>query len=249
MAKLKSIIKIEGTLDGLTFYKGKEGYLVKTKGGVSSKRIKNDPAFVRTRENGAEFGHCTKSGKLLRRAIADFMVDAKDNRVTSRLTQVMSRIKNLDATSPRGERKVGIGLVTPEGKLAIKGFEFNDRALLSNILKADYTLDTTTGEVQCADFIPVNDLNPPEGATHVSVASGVLNINFNADEKDLQISPVVNLPIDTTTTVLTLTPPSMPVGTGVDFYLLKIAFFQEVNGVQYPLNNGAFNALQIVEVL
>ncbi len=33
MAKLKSIIKIEGTLDDLTF-KGKEGYLVKTKGGV-----------------------------------------------------------------------------------------------------------------------------------------------------------------------------------------------------------------------
>ena len=35
MAKLKGIIKLEGTLDNLTFYKGKEGYLVKTKSGVS----------------------------------------------------------------------------------------------------------------------------------------------------------------------------------------------------------------------
>ncbi|WP_339895393.1 hypothetical protein [uncultured Algibacter sp.] len=42
MAKLKGIIKLEGTLDNLTFYKGQEGYLVKTKGGVSKERIQND---------------------------------------------------------------------------------------------------------------------------------------------------------------------------------------------------------------
>ena len=50
MAKLKGIIKLEGTLDNWTFYKGKEGYLVKTKSGVSKERIQNDPAFERTRE-------------------------------------------------------------------------------------------------------------------------------------------------------------------------------------------------------
>jgi hypothetical protein len=32
------------------------------------------------------------------------------------------------------------------------------------------------------------------------------------------------------------------------FLLLCIQFFQEVNGVQYPLKNGAFNALNIVKV-
>jgi hypothetical protein len=249
MAKLKSLIKIEGTLDGLTFYKGKEGYLVKTKGGISAKRIKNDPAFVRTRENGAEFGHCTKSGKQLRRAILDLMVDAKDSRVTSRLTQVMSRIKNFDTSSPRGERKVAIGLTTPEGKLAIKGFEFNDRALMSNILMSDYTLDTATGEVQCPDFTPLYNLNPPEGATHVSFISGFLNLDFSTDVKDLQLSPVVNIPIDNATTSITLTPASVPSGTGNTFYFLKTAFFQEINSIQYPLNNGAFNALKLLEVL
>ena len=46
MAKLKSFIKIEGTLDDLTFYKGKQGYLVKTKSGVSANRIKNAPSFA-----------------------------------------------------------------------------------------------------------------------------------------------------------------------------------------------------------
>lgn len=55
MAKLKGILKIEGTLDELTFYKTQDGHLVKTKGGVSADRIANDPNFQRTRENGSEF--------------------------------------------------------------------------------------------------------------------------------------------------------------------------------------------------
>jgi len=46
-----------------------------------------------------------------------------------------------------------------------------------------------------------------------------------------------------------LTPAAVPVGTGQAFYFLKVAFFQEINGTQYPLNNGAFNALQLIEVL
>ncbi len=40
MAKLKGILKIEGTLDELTFYKTQDGHLVKTKGGVSAAPLK-----------------------------------------------------------------------------------------------------------------------------------------------------------------------------------------------------------------
>lgn len=32
------------------------------------------------------------------------------------------------------------------------------------------------------------------------------------------------------------------------FFVLGIQFFQDVNGVKYPLKNGAFNALSIVKV-
>ena len=56
MGKLAGIIKLEGTLDGLTFYKSADGYLVRTKGGVSKTKIMNDPSFARTRENLCEFG-------------------------------------------------------------------------------------------------------------------------------------------------------------------------------------------------
>ena len=249
MAKLRSIIKIEGTLDDLTFYKGKEGYLIRTKGGVSKSRIEHDPAFARTRENGSEFGMAAASGKLLRRSILDLLSDAKDGLMTSRLTQVMFKVKNADATSARGERNVAVGITTPEGQLALKGFDFNIRATMSAVVLSDIVLNTATGEIVIANFTPAFNLGVPEGATHVSLMSGFLNLDFATGDKDLQLSPVSNMPIDNTTTTVTLTPAAVPVGSGSACYFLKVAFFQEVNGVQYPLNNGAFNALQLLEVL
>lgn len=249
MAKLKSLIKVEGTLDDLTFYKGKEGYYVRTKGGVNGNRVKNDPAFARTRENGEEFGHSAKSGKVLRRSIQSLLVDVKDGSVTARLTQVMSRVKNADGNSERGKRNVKVGLSTPLGKIELIGFDFNKNAIIDSMLMADYLLDTTTGEIEIVDFVPNQQVVFPEGATHVTFTAGFLNLDFETKIKELQISNLVNLPINGTATTVTLTPAAVPTGTGQRFYLLKVAFFQEINGIQYPLKNGAFNALKLLEVL
>ena len=49
MARQKGIIKLEGTIGDVSFYKSKDGYLAREKGGVDADRIKNDPAFQRTR--------------------------------------------------------------------------------------------------------------------------------------------------------------------------------------------------------
>jgi hypothetical protein len=117
------------------------------------------------------------------------------------------------------------------------------------VLQASYALDTATGEVEIADFIPIQQLDYPEGATHVDLSSGFLNLDFGTGDYDLQLSNLINLPIDATISTVTLTPVGVPVGTGQNFYFLKVAFYQEVNAVQYPLNNGAFNTLQIIEVL
>ncbi len=48
MAKVNSIIKIEGTVEDLTFYKKDGVNFVRRKGGVSKERIGNDPNFIRT---------------------------------------------------------------------------------------------------------------------------------------------------------------------------------------------------------
>jgi hypothetical protein len=231
----------------MTFYKGKDGYLVRTKGGVSKNRINNDPAFARTRENGTEFGHSASMSKLLRQSISGLLSDAKDSRISSRLTQTMSRVKNQDLTSARGQRQVAIGLASPEGRAWLKGFDCNVDANLDSVLQTEYVVDVATGECTISDFVPTQQLRVPQGATHVTLSAAFLNLDFATGNRDLTLSNEENLPINGSLSNLTLTA-AVPAGTGNQLYLLKVAFFQEMNGIQYPLNNGAYNALRIVEV-
>ena len=106
MAKQKGIIKLDGTIGGITFYKSQDGYLAREKGGVPAEKIANDPAFQRTRENGEEFGRAGKAGKLLRNAIRAMLQNASDSRMVSRLTQKMVEVVQADAINPRGQRNV-----------------------------------------------------------------------------------------------------------------------------------------------
>lgn len=249
MAKYKSLFKVRGSIDDVSFYKTEDGYGMRSKSSLDKDRIKSDPAFERTRENNKEFGNSATSGKTLRRACTDLMSNAKDKKLVSRLTQVMSQVKNEDLTSVRGQRKVSVGILTPQGRLPLKGFNFNRKSILSEVLLSDYTLDTITGEIVISNFIPNQKLRVPEGATHVEFSTGFLNLDFTTEVKDFQLSNIENLPINGIASTVTLTPAAPAAGAGQSFYLLKAVFFQEINGLQYPLKNGVYNALQIIEVL
>lgn len=248
MAKQTGIIKLKGKIGDLSFYKTKDGHLAREKGGVEADRIKNDPAFVRTRENGAEFGSSASAGKFTRDSLRPIALNASDNRIVSRMTKLMTQIKNLDTSSIRGERTVGVALASAQAKAMLKGFEFNKNALLSSILYKPWGLNSMTGEITIADLVPLNDITFPTGATHFSVSACTANLNYVDNEADVELSNTVNLPIDATTTTINLTFGSMPTGSGILLHLLKIEFFQEVNGAQYSLKNGAYNALRIIEV-
>ncbi len=60
MARQKSILPIEGTIQNITFFKSKDGYMAKEKSEISADKIATDPVFERTRENNAEFGRAGK---------------------------------------------------------------------------------------------------------------------------------------------------------------------------------------------
>lgn len=249
MAKLEGILKIQGTLENLTFYKSADGLLVRTRGGVSKQRIMNDPAFIRTRENGAEFGHCAGTGRILRTAVGSMVFKAKDRRLSSRLLKVMSQLKNLDNVSVRGQRTVANGLTNPDGKLLLKGFDFNNRALLQSVLYSPLTVDSLTGEISIADFNPIEQLKVPDGTTHFSMQGAFLNLDFDSGVSDITFSSESNYPYVPGMVSINLTPTGVPNGTGVQLYFILIEFFQQVNSEQYGLNNGAFNVLNLVEVV
>lgn len=248
MARQTGLIKLRGTLDNVSFYKTKDGVLARMKTSVDAKRIASDPAFIRTRENGAEFGASAKAGKIVRDAIRPLLNLASDGDVVSRMMKLMTDIKNYDVTSSRGKRNVAAGINDPAAKELLKGFNFNERSNLGSVLAKSFAVATTTGEVSISDVIPLNDIAFPPGSTHVSLQSGWVKIDFSTGASDLQLSPVTSLPIDETEQDISLIPASAPAGSGIDIYVLCIAFYQEVNGIQYPLKNGTFNALSIVEI-
>ena len=248
MAKSLGIIKIEGTVEDLTFYKKDGKNFVRRKGGIPRECIENDPNFVRTRENNAEFGHSGNAGKLLRMAMGSLVFKAKDNRLASRMLQTMSSIKNLDTTSARGQRKVAIGLATPTGKQMLQGFDFNINAPLNGVLFAPITTDLAHGSIEILDLIPAEQLQFPQGATHVSLQCALLAIDFDTEVSEIAYSTIENLAINLTPNSVTLTTTSVPTG-GVQLFMLMISFYQEVNSVQYSLKNEEYNVLNVVEVV
>src|SRR5437870_3600682 len=111
MARQKSIIKLEGNIGDINFYRSKDGYLARETTTLNAQRIATDPKFKRTRENNAEFSNAAKAGKLLRKACAELLQFSKDPSAHNRLFQEMMKVLKADATSIRGLRNVTEGEV------------------------------------------------------------------------------------------------------------------------------------------
>jgi hypothetical protein len=248
MAKQKGIIKLDGTIGGITFYKSQDGYLAREKGGVSGERIASDPNFQRTRENGEEFGRAGKAGKLLRTSIRALLQNSADSRMVSRLTQKMVEVVQADTTNPRGLRNV----IDGEAEL-LEGFEFNISGKLGTTLYAPFTatIDRVAGSlaVSIPSFVPSNMIAAPGGTTHFKVVTAGSEIDFENETFVMDSDASAILPWDATaTTALTLTNSVTANSTHPLFLALGIEFYQEVNGQMYPLKNGAFNPLSLVRV-
>lgn len=248
MAKQKGLHKILGTIGDATYSKTKDGYLVKAKSEISAAKFATADSMARTRENAAEFGRAGKAGKLLRLAIRKWLKQGKDSRVTARLVREMMRVIKADSTSTRGMRNVMDG----ETEL-LQGFECNSNGTLSMTFPVEYVpvIDRPTGQLSIAipAFIPQEDLVAPDGTTHFKIVTAGSEIDFENDTyvTDTQESAV--FPFDAATVApITLTSAVPAASTHPLFLLLGIQYFQQVNGINYPLKNGAHNSLAIVKV-
>ena len=248
MAQQKGIIKLDGTIGGITFYKSKDGYLAREKGGVSADKIANDPAFQRTRENGAEFGRAGKAGKVLRTSLRALLQNASDSRMVSRLTTEMLKVVQADTTNPRGLRNV----IDGEAEM-LQGFEFNINGKLGTTLYAPFTgtIDRVTGAltVDIPAFVPINMIAAPGGTTHYKILAAGVEVDFENETYIVDDNSSAILPWDATASAaLNLVNNVTAASTHPLFLVLGIEFYQEVNGQMYPLKNGAYNALAIVQV-
>lgn len=154
-----------------------------------------------------------------------------------------------DSTSTRGKRNV------LDGELELlKGFDFNNSGKLSTTLFAVYesAIDRVTGvaKVDFAKFSPIDDVAIPQGATHMKFVSGAGVINFETGvfSSVKTESAEIDLLLGQVAAPISLSNKIPAESTDPVFLLLGIEFYQKVNGVNYPLKNGAFNSLAIVAI-
>ena len=248
MARQESYIKLKGKIGDLTFFKTRNGYQVREAKGIDPERIATDPRFQRTRENGAEFRRGIAAGKLLRMAIRPVILMDADAGMANRLTSRMMRILQEDAVNDRGERRVlgdNIGL--------LKGFNFNGNAQLANTLfvESAATIDRATGILQVAlpAFDPKTRLVAPKGTTHFQFQAVGVSVDFDADTHVMEVTEGPVLPLGESVAATELEVKLPAEGTAPLLLIFGIDFLQEVkNGKTFPLQNGAFNVLMVMEV-
>lgn len=257
MARNNSFIRLEGTLDGLTFYRQNGTSYVKTKNQVSRNRIMNDPAYKRTRENMQEFGGATRCGKAFRESFAGIARLVSDTYVSGRVTGKMRSIVN-NGAGVRGERNVNV----VDNTETFVGFNFNNGKPFDSLFNApsvapeiSATRDKVTWSV--ADFNTDTYVRKPEGATHFKLAlaagyvsnyewvpelhsyepvepkpNGVGNVVYSAAiALGGMVGSATDLTIDLSDYVPILVTTALFAGTAIVFY-------QMVNGELYELAQG-----------
>jgi len=212
MARQRSIIKLDGTIGGITFYK-------------------------------------SKAGKVLRNSIRQLLQNVNDSRMVSRLTKEMVKVIQMDETNPRGQRNV----IDGEAELLI-GFDFNANGKLGNTIYAPWTstLDRATGEagVTFDPFVPFHMIAAPGGTTHFKLTAAAMEIDFENESYIAPTGETAVFPWNNTITAAIDIPLQLTADSTKPLFLaLGVEFFQEVNGDRYPLKNGAFNAIKLIDVV
>lgn len=103
-------------------------------------------------------------------------------------------------------RNVGVAIAVPAAKALLKGFNFNNRAILGSILFNPYSVATATGIITINGLVPINEVAFPPGATHMTVKGAWVRINFTTGVAQVFQTNAVNMPIDGANNNITLTP-------------------------------------------
>ena len=212
---------------------------------MNSSNITNCP---RTKENRAEFGVAAQAATSIREAFRTALIHISDKTLVGRLTAAMLEIVKRDGIHDRGKRKV-----LAQNMLTLAGFEFNKQKLLESLFSPEYKIsfDRSSGKLNLvvAEFMPVNQLSFPTGATHfqLSMLGALINFGQVGDQSIAKSSesfslrqgavPGIDMQLDL-----------QPNSTDPLLVVLGIRFMQDLNGRKYLMQNGSFIAAKLVLV-
>lgn len=164
MAKIEGPILFTGSIGNLSAYKrrGSDKIILRTKGGASKDKIKNDPAFARTRDNNTEFGASSTAGTYIRGALFAIKHLA-DHNISGQLNALARYIMKLDTVNKEGERDIRFS----QYHYLLDGFSLNRNLPFNTVIRhpVSCTLSRMSGTASLVlpNLVPgVNLYNPTQ---------------------------------------------------------------------------------------
>lgn len=247
MARQSSFLKLEGTIGDVTFYKGRTGFKARQKGGVSKKRIQNDPRFKRTRENLQEFSRAASAAKFLKDSFREIALKSSDGTLHNRLYSMATKVIYSDSVSNRGERKFELGNLQ-----LLRDFQFSNKATIENTLYVQPASIESTDQVTLTipAFVPATFLRTVEKTTHFKISWIRASINFVDKSYSSESVSSGEIPIgieENPELVLNLPKPATP--DTHHFYAIALEYLQMLeNGSQYQMYDLLQNPAKIMVV-
>jgi hypothetical protein len=246
MAKQKEIIPLVGTIGGINFYFRKGVAVARSAGGgFNGRAIKNKPSMIRVRENNSEFGHCSTVKKQFRIALFPFLKYYKESTLHGRMMQLFQGIKNCDTISMRGARKVGIGLLTPNGTQLFKEFLFTPKCNVNFVVPMKGSYDAVSCLYTVVDF-DISLVRFPKGATHMELQFGVLGVDFDLGIYKMFMGDAIVFERNVEVAAFSLFPLLLPDAGLHRYAFLGLTFYQEINGALYVFKEDGNVGLAIV---
>lgn len=230
MAKTQGIVRLRGSIDGVTYTEGVNGRLSRSKSSLNKAKMDANPKFRTLRLLQSELGSYSKFGALLRSGIKGELARVKPYRGVQRLNKLLNTIKNEDTVNRLGERNVATGLDSARGRNLLLQFDFYGKSNVFSLLQRDFVVDFALGEARIDGFNPMVDLIAPTTATHVRFKSVFIGIDQEQGMVSAKRSPEIYLPLTTVVADLVLQTEGLPLISNRAFYLVQILFYQEING-------------------
>ncbi len=245
MAKQSGILRIEGTIAGISFYKTADGYFAREKSSLSRKRIYSDPSFQRTRENASEFGTAARMSKILIDVVRPVLKGSGDRRLFSRLVKTILAIIKKDKTNIRGSR-----VLAEENVKDLVGFDFNLNADIRSVVNfgIDKVQEKSPTEriYTFSKFRPIDAIKFPPGATHFKLAIMLISGDWLGETRDAATGYGKILPLNEEEISPEIMIKPLAKETKHEMVLLGIEFMQEVNGNYYSLKDGGYVSLSVL---
>lgn len=176
MAKIKSVIKIVGTIKGITFYFLNGVYVSRRANPPTKDQINNDPRFATVKTNKNEFGGASILSKAIRKGLGENENLFKDSRFSSRLTGVCRSIIQ-KGSEKTGEREAHLANM-PE---ALKGFQLQKLQHFNRIFPATPVTTINANQKLISISIPQINLTQATGysdnTTHFKLIASISTVS------------------------------------------------------------------------